>query len=91
MKITLELDDKELRRVLEPWIVREETAAADPPGKLLTVVDVAERLRVSRSKAYSLPMAGEVDSVKIGRNRRVDPAALTKFISRAGRTHERAW
>ena len=49
---------------------------------LLTVQQVADRLSLSKSKTYDLVIKGEIDSIKIGRNRRVLAAALDKFVER---------
>jgi excisionase family DNA binding protein len=38
---------------------------------LLTVREAADALSVSRSRVYELIYAGQLDSVKIGRSRRV--------------------
>ena len=47
---------------------------------LLTVPEAAERLSLSRSKVYELMAAGRIDSVSIGRSRRVPLAACEKFV-----------
>ena len=47
--------------------------------QLLTVVEAAEHLRVSRSKLYELLAAGELPSVRIGRTRRIAMSALAAF------------
>ncbi len=82
MKITVEIDDEELRRVLAPLVPQIPVAQAHAPTKLLTVQELAERLAVSRSKAYELLYKGEIQSLTIGRTRRVSPVALAEFISR---------
>jgi excisionase family DNA binding protein len=58
-----------------------------PPARgddrlLLTVVDAARRLEVSRSLMYELLAAGEIDSVHVGRLRRVPVDALTSYVAR---------
>ncbi len=50
-------------------------------GRLLTVKDVADQLGISRGKAYELIYRGQIESLAIGRLRRVSPAALAKFIA----------
>ncbi|UGQ58976.1 helix-turn-helix domain-containing protein [Rhodococcus pyridinivorans] len=40
------------------------------------------RLGIGRSKLYELMDAGEIRSVKIGRNRLVPESAITEFIQR---------
>lgn len=46
---------------------------------LLTVDEAARRLGIGRSFLYSLLRSGEVDSVKIGRSRRIPVKALQAF------------
>ena len=50
--------------------------------QLLTVVEVAERLRLSRTAVYELVMSGRLASLKLGKSRRVSEAALHEFIAR---------
>ena len=49
---------------------------------LLTVPEAAERLRLSRATVYSFIYAGTLESVKLGRARRVPIAAVEELISR---------
>ena len=49
--------------------------------ELLTVPDVARALRVSERQVYLLMESGRLPSVRLGRLRRVAPAALEKFIT----------
>jgi len=58
---------------------------ADKPGQpplLLRVEEAARLLSVGRSKAYELIAAGELESVTIGRSRRVPLDALRAFVAR---------
>ena len=82
MKITIEIDDEEVRRVLAPLVPQMPPALGQAPTKLLTVQELADHLRVSRSKAYELLYKGEIQSLTVGRTRRVSPVALAEFISR---------
>jgi len=50
--------------------------------RLLTVDEAAQRLRIGRSHAYIYVLRGELESVKLGRSRRVPAAALDEFIER---------
>ena len=81
MKIILEIDDDELRRLLLPLLSPTTPKVAMSPNRLLTVKDVADQLAVSRNKAYELIYKGQIESLAIGRLRRVSPAALAKFIA----------
>lgn len=47
---------------------------------VLTVDDAAERLCVSRTLMYALVSSGEVESVRIGRLRRIPVDALSTFV-----------
>ena len=49
---------------------------------VLTIEEAAERLGIGRTLMYSLVASGEVESVQIGRLRRVPTDALDDFLSR---------
>ena len=82
MKITIEIDDEEVRRVLAPLVQQAPVGQVQPLSRLLKVNEVADRLGVSRNKAYELLYKGEIQSLTIGRTRRVSPDALAEFIAR---------
>ncbi len=48
---------------------------------LLTVEEAAERPSIGRTKAYELVAKGELESVTIGRCRRVPVQALEPFVA----------
>ena len=89
MRITIEVDDEQIRRMLGPLLraARDAEAQVLPdlrtPGstRLLTVKDVAVQLGVSRAKAYQLVMSAAIPSLTIGRSRRIPQAALDEFIA----------
>jgi excisionase family DNA binding protein len=61
-----------------------ETASPDEPepvGLLLTVEEAAERLRLGRTFVYRLIMSGELESVKVGRLRRVPAECLPEYVA----------
>ncbi|OKA03355.1 helix-turn-helix domain-containing protein [Amycolatopsis regifaucium] len=66
--------------------VVERFADAQPPPatarRLLTVEEAAESLTVSRTIIYELIRSGELESVSIGRLRRVPVDAVDKFVTR---------
>ena len=53
-------------------------------AELLTPAEVADYLNVSRGTVYSLLSRGEIDSIKIGRNRRFTPQHVSEYIQRRG-------
>jgi excisionase family DNA binding protein len=82
VRITIEIDDEEIRRVLGPLSLSAGPIQAQPNTRLLTVKEVADQLGVSRSKAYQLVVSGAIQSLAIGRSRRVSPGAVAEFIAR---------
>lgn len=52
------------------------------PRLLLTVEEAADRIGICRSNMFKLIRRGDVESIKIGRLRRVTPAALEDFVRR---------
>jgi excisionase family DNA binding protein len=50
---------------------------------LLTPEAAAQALGISRTAIYRLMKSGEIDSLKIGRSRRISSESLYGFISRA--------
>lgn len=51
-----------------------------PTPLLLTVVETTRLLGVGRSTAYELLASGELESVHIGRSRRVPVAAVENYV-----------
>jgi len=49
---------------------------------LLTVVEAARRLEISRSRFYELLASGEIDSIHVGRLRRIPADALSDYVER---------
>lgn len=49
---------------------------------LLTIDEAAQRLGIGRSHAYIYVMKGDLESVKLGRSRRVPAQAIDAFIAR---------
>ncbi|MGH8876776.1 MAG: helix-turn-helix domain-containing protein [Stackebrandtia sp.] len=47
---------------------------------VLTVEEAAERLRIGRTKMYSLVSKGEIESVQIGSLRRIPVSALHLYV-----------
>jgi excisionase family DNA binding protein len=53
--------------------------------RLLTPDDVAKRLAVSRSMAYTLIKRGELRALRIGRLPRITEAAFAEYLAAADR------
>lgn len=61
----------------------EPVRAAHPaPRTLLAPAEAAELLGLGRTRIFALIRTGEVESVKIGRSRRIPRAALDDYIHR---------
>jgi excisionase family DNA binding protein len=52
------------------------------PRMVLTVEEAAERLGIGRTTMYALVKGGDVESIAIGRLRRIPLDALDEFIER---------
>jgi excisionase family DNA binding protein len=58
------------------------------PRLLLTVEEAADRIGICRANMFKLIRHGDVESVKVGRLRRVTPAALEDFVRRLSTEQE---
>ncbi len=56
-------------------------AATSITAALLTIEEAAERLRIGRTKMYSLVSSGAIESVTIGRLRRVPPECVDAYVA----------
>lgn len=65
-----------------PPTVPEPREVPDRRRVLLTVEEAADRLRIGRTVAYRLVKSGELESVLIGRLRRVPADAITAYAQR---------
>ncbi len=64
-----------------------------PERIVLTVEEAAERLGVGRTLLYALVRSGDIESIAIGRLRRIPLDALDEFVSRlraVARAHDTA-
>ncbi len=60
---------------------------------VLTVEEAAERLGIGRTMVYALVRSGDIESIAIGRLRRIPVDALEEFVERlraVTRTHDAA-
>jgi excisionase family DNA binding protein len=64
-----------------------ETAVANT-RILFKVHEAARVLGIGRTLMYSLVMSGEVESVPIGRLRRIPASALTEYVQRLRATNQ---
>jgi excisionase family DNA binding protein len=53
-----------------------------PPRVLLTVEEAAQQLGIGKTKAYAFVSSGELESVRIGRLRRIHVDAIATFAAR---------
>ena len=81
-------DEPALRENVDcsPAVADVRTASRErsdrPRALLLTIREVAERLGCGRTFVYELISSGELETVKLGRLRRVPVAALDALIER---------
>jgi excisionase family DNA binding protein len=66
----------------EPEITAQVRQIADPSPVLLTVEEAARRLRIGRTTCFRLVLAGEIESVLVGRLRRVPADALPGYVEK---------
>jgi excisionase family DNA binding protein len=62
------------------------TAATDSALVLLTVEEAARRLRIGRTTCFRLVTSGEIESVTVGRLRRVPVDALPAYVAKLRRS-----
>ncbi|MCX2732515.1 helix-turn-helix domain-containing protein [Saccharopolyspora sp. NFXS83] len=60
----------------------DRTVRVMPSRVLLTVEEAAEQLGVGRTTAYALVRSGELESVRIGRLRRIPKEAINAYAAR---------
>jgi len=60
----------------------EMASTAEPAPVLLTVEEAARLLGIGRTHMFALIRTGEIESVRIGRLRRIRTAALHDFANR---------
>jgi excisionase family DNA binding protein len=65
-------------------------APAAPPRLLLTVDEAAEQLGIGRTTAWSLIRSGALESVQIGRLRRVHTDAVAAYAAHLATSHPAA-
>jgi len=53
---------------------------SDSAALVLTIEEAARRLGIGRTLMYSLVMSGEVESVRIGRLRRIPLECLSEYV-----------
>jgi excisionase family DNA binding protein len=66
----------------EPVRLPDPAPAGPAPRVLLTVEEAAERLGIGKTKTYALVMTGEIESVMIGRLRRIHVDSVAAFAAR---------
>jgi excisionase family DNA binding protein len=64
----------------------EDSSGRQPDGLLLTVEEAARCLRLGRTLVYRLISSGELESVTVGRLRRVPAECLAEYVAALRRT-----
>lgn len=62
--------------------MEESTELIEAPVLLLRIEEAAARLRIARTLMYQLVGTGEVESVRVGRLRRIPVACLEEYVER---------
>ncbi len=65
--------------------VHDSSTERDRPSSrrvLLSVEEAADQLSLSRTRLYALIKSGAIESVRVGRLRRVPAEALPQFVAR---------
>ena len=65
-----------------------EISVTQPTRLVLTIEQAARRLGIGRTLMYSLVMTGEVESVTIGRLRRIPVECLTEYVAKLRATQQ---
>lgn len=63
----------------------ENAMPTDPPPLVLTIEQAAHRLGIGRTLMYALVTSGEIESVTIGRLRRIPSECITEYVTRLRR------
>ncbi|MDX3640916.1 MULTISPECIES: excisionase family DNA-binding protein [Streptomyces] len=66
----------------EPRLTLATTEPNDSSLVLLTVEEAARRLRIGRTTCFRLVLAGEIESVMVGRLRRVPTDAVPAYVAK---------
>ena len=66
----------------QPEETEPEASPYDPTLALLTVEEAARQLRIGRTTCYALIRSGELESVVVGRLRRVPAEAVPEYVAR---------
>jgi excisionase family DNA binding protein len=64
----------------DPFAAPWRPPVSDP--LLYTPEEAAERLRIARHRIFDLLRTGEIESIKLGRSRRIPAVALIEFVER---------
>jgi excisionase family DNA binding protein len=63
-------------------VSHHNTQATEPIPLVLTIEQAARRLGIGRTLMYELVTTGQIESVTIGRLRRIPADCLTEYINR---------
>ena len=68
-------------------IMSQDTQGEASPRVMLTLTEAAERLSIGRTTIYELLASGALESVYIGKLRRIPLDCLVEFVERCRREH----
>ncbi|GAB3177624.1 excisionase family DNA-binding protein [Streptomyces incanus] len=68
--------------MLEPRSTAALSETVDHSLVLLTVEEAARRLRIGRTTCFRLVLSGEIESVTVGRLRRVPTDAVPAYVAK---------
>jgi excisionase family DNA binding protein len=77
-------DLERLRNAGMGTIMAERIATHETDDDLLTIPQVARRLKVSPYRAYELARQGLLKTIRLGRSVRVRPSAVAEYLARQG-------
>lgn len=85
--MTVRDSTKETNNQHQETIMSQDTQVEASPRIMLTITEAAERLSLGRSTIYELLASGDLESVYIGRLRRIPLDCLVEFVERCRREH----
>lgn len=76
------VDTQTVRTSVRTNAERREATTTNTAPLLYTLPEAAQLLRISRTKLYELLATNEIESIHIGRSRKIPATALSEYVSR---------